>query len=288
MRHLRTKHKMVAGSPLMETVEERNGEVVTLMTMVGTDMGQGEVEVVGEQGLPMVAGQTWMVLEAKDGVQQVVCVNDEGGSGTVEQQIEPSITDPTTDTDQVADIVQGVEEHIQEEEGGEQGVQQTQVFLEQTEVVENTIVDGKADCSKLHPEQQIVIDTDHVIPPSNTPTLEEAAGDNVSDKPWQVSTVLQEQQQSHLVADKDDMRQSSRIRVLSRRVIESSDISQVDVIHQKKVRRKKYEPADFSTREKVFSCIHCTMKFAKLINLYKHLAVQHKVGSAGSTVDAIL
>lgn len=42
--------------------------------------------------------------------------------------------------------------------------------------------------------------------------------------------------------------------------------------------KKKYKPADFSNREKVFFCIHCTMKFAKLINLYKHLAVQHKVG----------
>ncbi len=41
-------------------------------------------------------------------------------------------------------------------------------------------------------------------------------------------------------------------------------------------KKKKYLPADFSSREKVFSCAHCTMRFAKLINLYKHLKVQHK------------
>ena len=43
--------------------------------------------------------------------------------------------------------------------------------------------------------------------------------------------------------------------------------------------RRKYTPSDYSQKEKVFSCTHCTMKFAKLINLYKHLQVQHKVRS---------
>lgn len=39
---------------------------------------------------------------------------------------------------------------------------------------------------------------------------------------------------------------------------------------------KKYDKADFSSRDKIFACNHCTMKFAKLINLYKHLHTQHR------------
>ena len=33
---------------------------------------------------------------------------------------------------------------------------------------------------------------------------------------------------------------------------------------------------DFTSRDKIFACNHCTMKFSKLINLYKHLHTQHK------------
>ncbi|XP_059179149.1 uncharacterized protein LOC131958249 [Physella acuta] len=35
------------------------------------------------------------------------------------------------------------------------------------------------------------------------------------------------------------------------------------------------EKADFSSGDKIFACNHCTMRFAKLINLYKHLHTQH-------------
>ncbi|CAL1534477.1 unnamed protein product, partial [Lymnaea stagnalis] len=35
------------------------------------------------------------------------------------------------------------------------------------------------------------------------------------------------------------------------------------------------ERADFSSGDKIFACNHCTMRFAKLINLYKHLHTQH-------------
>lgn len=38
---------------------------------------------------------------------------------------------------------------------------------------------------------------------------------------------------------------------------------------------KKYDPPDFTDKQKVFGCLHCTMKFCKLINLYKHLHAQH-------------
>nr|KAG5702812.1 hypothetical protein BaRGS_001894 [Batillaria attramentaria] len=36
------------------------------------------------------------------------------------------------------------------------------------------------------------------------------------------------------------------------------------------------ERADYTSEEKIFACNHCTMKFAKLINLYKHLHTQHR------------
>ncbi|KAK6170765.1 hypothetical protein SNE40_019077 [Patella caerulea] len=36
------------------------------------------------------------------------------------------------------------------------------------------------------------------------------------------------------------------------------------------------EKADYSSEEKIFACNHCTMKFSKLINLYKHLHTQHR------------
>ncbi|KAI8761646.1 Transcriptional repressor CTCF [Biomphalaria glabrata] len=35
------------------------------------------------------------------------------------------------------------------------------------------------------------------------------------------------------------------------------------------------EKADFSSGDKIFACNHCIMRFAKLINLYKHLHTQH-------------
>ncbi|XP_060085108.1 uncharacterized protein LOC132564471 isoform X2 [Ylistrum balloti] len=39
---------------------------------------------------------------------------------------------------------------------------------------------------------------------------------------------------------------------------------------------KKPYKTDYSSQEKIFACNHCTMKFAKLLNLYKHLHAQHK------------
>ncbi|GFO17943.1 hypothetical protein PoB_004444800, partial [Plakobranchus ocellatus] len=35
------------------------------------------------------------------------------------------------------------------------------------------------------------------------------------------------------------------------------------------------EKGDFTSGDKIFACNHCTMRFAKLINLYKHLHTQH-------------
>ncbi|KAK3583968.1 hypothetical protein CHS0354_033762 [Potamilus streckersoni] len=39
---------------------------------------------------------------------------------------------------------------------------------------------------------------------------------------------------------------------------------------------KLFDKADYSSTDKIFACNHCTMKFVKLINLYKHLYTQHK------------
>lgn len=38
----------------------------------------------------------------------------------------------------------------------------------------------------------------------------------------------------------------------------------------------KPEKHDYSSQEKIFACNHCSMKFSKLLNLYKHLHAQHK------------
>ena len=38
----------------------------------------------------------------------------------------------------------------------------------------------------------------------------------------------------------------------------------------------KGDKQDYSSHEKIFACNHCSMKFSKLINLYKHLHTQHK------------
>lgn len=37
-----------------------------------------------------------------------------------------------------------------------------------------------------------------------------------------------------------------------------------------------FEKSDYSSTDKIFACNYCSMKFAKLINLYKHLYAQHK------------
>ena len=48
---------------------------------------------------------------------------------------------------------------------------------------------------------------------------------------------------------------------------DSKDSSTVD---------KQQDKSDYSSQEKIFACNHCSMKFSKLINLYKHLHGQHK------------
>ena len=40
--------------------------------------------------------------------------------------------------------------------------------------------------------------------------------------------------------------------------------------------KSPFEQADYSSKDRIFACNHCTMRFAKLINLYKHLYSQHK------------
>ncbi|XP_060597283.1 uncharacterized protein LOC132751166 isoform X2 [Ruditapes philippinarum] len=37
-----------------------------------------------------------------------------------------------------------------------------------------------------------------------------------------------------------------------------------------------FEKSDYSSTDKIFACNYCSMKFSKLINLYKHLYAQHK------------
>lgn len=55
----------------------------------------------------------------------------------------------------------------------------------------------------------------------------------------------------------------------------------IPILNQQKERsifaRKVRLPATYSNpnREKLFACMHCTMKFAKAINLYKHLKVRY-------------
>ncbi|XP_023932243.1 transcription factor E4F1 [Lingula anatina] len=39
--------------------------------------------------------------------------------------------------------------------------------------------------------------------------------------------------------------------------------------------RKKYDPPDYSNADKLFACSYCTMSFAKLLNLYKHVHSMH-------------
>ena len=39
--------------------------------------------------------------------------------------------------------------------------------------------------------------------------------------------------------------------------------------------RRYYKPADYSSKIKRFGCQLCTMRFSILINLYKHLHLQH-------------
>jgi hypothetical protein len=41
------------------------------------------------------------------------------------------------------------------------------------------------------------------------------------------------------------------------------------------VYKKKYAKADFTNLPKIFNCQYCTMRFSKLINLYKHIHGQH-------------
>jgi len=36
-----------------------------------------------------------------------------------------------------------------------------------------------------------------------------------------------------------------------------------------------FEKSDYSNQDKIYACNHCSMKFARLINLYKHLYAQH-------------
>ena len=47
--------------------------------------------------------------------------------------------------------------------------------------------------------------------------------------------------------------------------------------------RRSYNPVDYSKDVKLFACQMCTMKFVKLINLYKHLHIQH----AGSDITRV-
>ncbi|XP_025097733.1 zinc finger and BTB domain-containing protein 11-like isoform X2 [Pomacea canaliculata] len=55
--------------------------------------------------------------------------------------------------------------------------------------------------------------------------------------------------------------------------------------------QRPLDKADYSSDEKIFACNHCTMKFAKLINLYKHLHTQHRdimPAEQGSTFSCVV
>ncbi|XP_067675151.1 uncharacterized protein [Haliotis asinina] len=74
------------------------------------------------------------------------------------------------------------------------------------------------------------------------------------------------------------MRSQHNIDVLRRRrkpvsnenpPVEGSQVAMKDI-------SKLIDRTDYSTKDKIFACKHCTMKFSKLINLYKHLHTQHR------------
>ncbi|XP_052810655.1 uncharacterized protein LOC128238602 [Mya arenaria] len=44
-----------------------------------------------------------------------------------------------------------------------------------------------------------------------------------------------------------------------------------------------FEHSDYSSQEKIFACNYCSMKFSRLINLYKHLYAQHETVMPSST-----
>ncbi|XP_067946169.1 uncharacterized protein [Watersipora subatra] len=53
-------------------------------------------------------------------------------------------------------------------------------------------------------------------------------------------------------------------------------------LSEKKV--SKYQPPDYSEKPKSFACTHCTMRFVRLLSLYKHLHTQHS-DLLPSTID---
>ncbi len=87
---------------------------------------------------------------------------------------------------------------------------------------------------------------------------------------------MTEQEDSHSALHRNDPPQSARSHGPSL-TVRSQDV--IPILNQQKEHsifaRKVRLPATYAnpTREKLFACMHCTMKFAKAINLYKHLKV---------------
>ena len=58
--------------------------------------------------------------------------------------------------------------------------------------------------------------------------------------------------------------------------LDGSVDSRDESLDTKETGENKSDKFDYSSQEKIFACNHCSMKFAKLLNLYKHLHAQHK------------
>ncbi|XP_046581378.1 zinc finger protein 236-like isoform X2 [Haliotis rubra] len=99
---------------------------------------------------------------------------------------------------------------------------------------------------------------------------------HTKEKPFQCGLCLYRgSQKEHVLRH---MRSQHNIDVLRRRrkplsnespPVEGSQVAMKDI-------SKLIDRTDYSTKDKIFACKHCTMKFSKLINLYKHLHTQHR------------
>ena len=260
IRHLRNKHQVTS----CHVVEARADEDGIVPTVIQPDQSEDQ-EDPSMEGQSPVAGQTTIST-----VTSGSSVGGEGGDKTRSVLIsfdQQSTAEPTQGQHWKRVMVnipgKGPEEFLVQATQEDEQEDEQQLASESQELQEG---EGQ-------PEEE---ETPH---PQTTHTNDPSPAQTQSD---QSPSTLTERQASEVNTPQNIP--------VDRPVPSSSSPSEADVQSRtgresmiiyaptrKAATRKKYEPADFSSREKVFSCIHCTMKFAKLINLYKHLSVQHKV-----------